>query len=101
MVAQELVGYSDPHRLAKLYYWHRESRSSNAEVDFVIMHDGDIMPVEVKSSKKGSMKSIQMFLDSHPNTKLCLKISEGGFARHNHLIEIPLYALDGFIADKT
>ena len=73
LVAQEILAYSDYHKTCKLYYWHREAKSSNAEVDFVVMKEGEIIPVEVKSSHKGSMKSIQIFLESHANTPYALK----------------------------
>lgn len=99
LVAQEMMAYSDYHKTCKLYYWHREQRSSNAEVDFVILHQGKIIPVEVKSKTSGRMKSLQLFLDSHTNSTFGLKISEGKFASHNNLIEIPIYALEGWLAN--
>lgn len=101
-VAQEIIAYSDFHKEPHLYYWHREAKNSNAEVDFVIAKNGNIIPVEVKSSQKGSMKSLQLFLESHPHSKYGLKISEGFFAKQKNLIEIPLYGLEGWFArDST
>ena len=32
-VAQELMAYQDPYVANSLYYWAREARNSNAEVD--------------------------------------------------------------------
>lgn len=93
LVAQEMIAYSDFHKGHQLYYWHREEKNSNAEVDFVVMKAGEIVPIEVKSSLKGSMKSLQMFLDSHPNSNYGLKISEGPFSKQTYLVEIPLYGL--------
>lgn len=98
-VAQEMLAYSDFHKKHNLYYWHREAKSSNAEVDFVIMKGGNIVPVEVKSSHKGRMKSMDLFFESHSNSNLGLKISEGQFAKHGKLQEIPLYALESWFAD--
>lgn len=95
-VAQEILAYSDFHKRASLYYWHREAKSSNATVDFVISKNGDIIPVEVKSAAKGRMKSMHLFLESHPNSSFGLKISTGGFAKHNNLVEIPLYGMEGW-----
>ena len=34
--AQELTAYSNPREENYLHYWHREAKSSNAEIDFVI-----------------------------------------------------------------
>jgi predicted AAA+ superfamily ATPase len=97
LVAQEMLAYSDFHKASHLYYWHREAKSSNAEVDFVVMKGGDIVPVEVKSSIKGSMKSLNMFLECHANSSYGLKISEGQFSKHDNLVEIPLYALESWL----
>lgn len=99
-VAQEILAYSEFHKQAKLYYWHREAKNSNAEVDFIILKNGEIIPVEVKSAKKGSMKSLHLFLESHPNSTLGLKILSGSFAKHNMLVEIPLYAIEGWLCAK-
>lgn len=95
-VAQEIVAYSDFHKQARLYYWHREAKNSTAEVDFIILKNGAIIPVEVKSTHKGSMKSLHLFLESHPNSKFGLKISTMPFSQHENLIEIPLYALESW-----
>ncbi len=100
LVAQELIAYSDFHKEYELYYWHREAKNSNAEIDFVVMKEGEIVPVEVKSSQKGSMKSLKIFLDSHPNSKYGLKISEGSFLKQDKLVEIPLYALESWFVNK-
>lgn len=95
-VAQEMLAYAAPNKKATLHYWHREAKSSNAEVDFIAIKDGQIIPVEVKSAHKGSMKSLQLFLESHPETKYGLKISMGNFAKQEHLIEIPLFAIESW-----
>jgi predicted AAA+ superfamily ATPase len=97
-VAQEILAYSDFHKRAKLYYWHREAKSSNAEVDFILLKKGEIIPAEVKSTHKGHMKSLHLFLESHPNSKMGLKLSMGSFAQHDNLVEIPLYALESWLA---
>lgn len=61
-VAQHLA-YSDEGKTAPhLHYWLRESKSQNAEVDFLIDHNKTILPIEVKSGKSGSLKSLQHFV---------------------------------------
>lgn len=97
-VAQEMLAYANFHKQAKLFYWHREAKSSNAEIDFVIQKNGEIIPIEVKSSHKGGMKSLGLFLESHPNSKFALKISMGQFSQHDNIIEIPLYALESYFS---
>jgi uncharacterized protein len=100
-VAQEFMAYADFHKQAKLHYWHRENKSSRAKIDFVTMKEGCIIPVEVKSAQTSRMQSMQLFLDSHKNTRIGLKISEGPFAHQPHLTEIPFYGLEGWCTEKT
>ncbi len=45
-----------------LNYWIRQAKTSNAEVDYVISHGPLIIPIEVKSGKSGSLKSLQQFV---------------------------------------
>jgi len=45
-----------------LCYWLREQKISNAEVDYVISCGNLIIPVEVKSGKSGTLKSLQQFI---------------------------------------
>jgi hypothetical protein len=93
LVAQELIAYSNPSQRGELYYWHNESIASNAEVDFVTIHKKNILPIEVKSKIKGGMKSLNIFLNKHPNSPYGIKISEGMFSKHDNLLEIPLYGV--------
>jgi len=97
-VAQEFVAYSDFRKRAALYYWHREAKSSNAEVDFIVLKKELVVPVEVKATTKGSMKSMQSYFDSHLDCKGGLKISEANFSHQKHLQEIPLYGIEGWLA---
>ncbi|MBA4368556.1 MAG: AAA+ family ATPase [Desulfobacterium sp.] len=55
-----------------LCYWLREGRSSNAEVDYVFSHGNLVLPVEVKSGKEGSLKSLQQFV-LNKKTKLAVR----------------------------
>lgn len=61
-VAQELVSNSDFYKDEKLYYWLRENKSSNAEIDFLYQKENSIYPIEVKAGKTGSMKSLHVFM---------------------------------------
>ena len=46
----------------ELNYWLREGRSSNAELDYVIALNGQIIPIEVKAGATGSLKSLHQFM---------------------------------------
>lgn len=45
-----------------LFYWLREQKTSSAEIDYVIQDAGKVIPVEVKSGKSGSLKSLHLFM---------------------------------------
>lgn len=100
-VAQELMAYAPYNIKANLYYWHREAKSSNAEVDFITIKNGHIVPIEVKSKRKGRMNSMQLFLQSHAGSKYGLKISEGLFAKHDLYQEIPLYGIEAWLLNSS
>ena len=65
MTGTELLSYLSPKKSHCLYYWHRETRGSNAEVDYLIEVNNKIIPIEVKSGTKGTMQSLRIFLNSH------------------------------------
>ncbi len=44
-------------------FWVREDSQSNAEVDFIIQRQGRLIPVEVKSGKTGTLRSLHSWLD--------------------------------------
>lgn len=61
-VAQELLASRPAFMTPSLFYWSREEKSSNAEIDFIVQHKNRIYPVEVKSGTTGSMKSMHVYL---------------------------------------
>ena len=63
-VGQHLL-YSQPCFVRpELFFWMREKRSSNAEVDYVISMGTKIIPIEVKAGRTGTLKSLQVFLNA-------------------------------------
>jgi predicted AAA+ superfamily ATPase len=99
-IAQELIAYSSVKDKAELYYWHRESKSSNAEVDFVVIKNQQIVPIEVKAGATGHLRSMHSFLNEHKNSSYGLKISENAFSEHGNLVEIPLYGIEAWLKRK-
>ncbi len=61
-VGQELLASHEFYEDAKLYYWLREAKNTNAEVDFLFQMNNSIYPVEVKAGKTGTLKSLQLYL---------------------------------------
>lgn len=72
-VGQELLANGNPTAPDALYYWTREEKSSSAEVDFLIVQDGRVIPLEVKSGSLGSLKSMHLFLKTYGGSGLCLR----------------------------
>ena len=96
-VAQEYLAYLPNHIQSSLYYWHREQRTSNAEIDFVFVVNDKILPVEVKSGAKGRLKILHLFLETHPQCAQGLKISEQLEGSPTDLIRsVPLYKISSF-----
>jgi hypothetical protein len=105
-VAQELA-WLDHHK-PQLTYWQREGRSNNAEVDFTLSIGSVIFPIEVKSGKSGSLKSIQQFVlkkgsatairfdtnqASLQRVTQKVKTSDGSEEVTFELVSLPLYAV--------
>ena len=61
-VGQELRSIGPAFEEHPLFYWHREEKNANAEVDYLWAHEGHIVPVEVRAGTSGSLKSLQVFL---------------------------------------
>jgi hypothetical protein len=61
-VGQELRSLGPAFEERTLYYWHREAKNANAEVDYLWAHQDRVVPVEVRAGTSGSLKSLQVFL---------------------------------------
>lgn len=61
-IGQELLNLSESYIDPKLYYWSREEKNSNAELDYLFQFKNQIFPIEVKSGKSGTLKSLHVFL---------------------------------------
>jgi hypothetical protein len=58
----ELQKYADCFQRAELYYWQHMSRNGNAEVDYLTVCAGEVLPIEVKAHTRGSMQSLWLFM---------------------------------------
>ena len=73
----EMIKSMDAYAEPSLFYWYRTG--ANAEVDYVIVQHGAVVPVEVKASGKGRMQSLRSFLRSHPNASYGIRVSLENF----------------------
>ncbi len=60
----------------ELYYWMRHEKYSSAEVDYVIQHRTTVIPLEVKSGKSGSLRSLHQFMKKRKGS-LAARICSG------------------------
>ena len=60
--AQHLMYFGGSSVKPQGYYWLRENGKNNAEVDFVIQNGTEIIPIEIKSGKSGSLRSLHRFM---------------------------------------
>ncbi|MCL2801763.1 MAG: AAA family ATPase [Treponema sp.] len=88
----EILKSASCYEQKSLYYWHRENKSSNAEVDFVIQIKNNIIPIEVKSSAKGAMQSMRLFMEEK-SSPYGIRTSLENFGEISDINIIPLYAL--------
>lgn len=96
-VAQELIAYQSHSSKTNLFYWQREAKNSQAEIDFLIGNNGLLIPIEVKSGKNGHLKSLQYYLNTHPQAAYGVKISEHSWAWNGRVLQVPFYAIENWL----
>lgn len=72
----------------ELYYYNFD----RYEIDFLIKIDGDIIPVEVKSGRRTSSKSLKEYIKKY-NPNFSIRISSKNFGFENNIKSVPLYAV--------
>lgn len=105
-IGQELLTIERPYIDSRLFYWIRENKSANAEIDYLFQRNNIIFPVEVKAGKTGSLKSLHIYLkenklktgirfnlDMPSFGKLSAKVRIGNSTENlnYNLISLPLY----------
>lgn len=100
-VGQEMLVYADPFKKQQLYYWHRQAKSSQAEVDYLMQKSNQIIPIEVKSGPGTALKSMRVFLDSHRSTPYGIRFSTHQYSTFETLRSYPLYAVMNVCGSKS
>lgn len=72
------------------YYWKAPKRAY--EIDFIIMREGKIIPIEVKSADNTRSKSLDYYIKRY-QLEYAIKISTKNFGFENGVKSIPLYAV--------
>jgi predicted AAA+ superfamily ATPase len=89
--AEQFVGQQLLANNYQLNYWARDKANSSAEVDFVIQDNGQIIPIEVKSGAKGTLKSMQILLEENIHISKALVFSKAHFGTENKITFLPIY----------
>lgn len=61
-IGQHLLYGGPPYENPVLYYWFREAKGASAEVDYVFTQGQHVVPIEIKSGKTGTLRSLHYFL---------------------------------------
>ena len=99
----ELFHYRTPNIRHSLYYWTRQAKNAQAEVDYISSYRQAVLPIEVKAGVQGGMKSLWIFMREKQLTKAvrCSLENFGAFdyedhqdgGAKRHVLICPLYAV--------
>jgi predicted AAA+ superfamily ATPase len=106
VVGQHLLHARPCWEEPELFYWAREKPTSAAEIDYVIVRSGRIVPVEVKAGKTGRLRSLWQYVaekDAHlalrfnadkPSVMEVTDTMHDGARISYRLLSLPLYLID-------
>ncbi|MDZ7934939.1 MAG: ATP-binding protein [Emticicia sp.] len=77
----------------QVFYW--TASNATAEIDFIIQHQSEAIPIEVKAEENLKSKSLKVFVEKFQNTN-AIRTSMSQYRKENWLTNIPLYAI-GFV----
>lgn len=70
-VSEQMVGQTllamNTGKNATPNYWYREQKGATSEVDYLIVINDRLVPMEVKSGKTGTLRSLHIFMDESRN----------------------------------
>lgn len=96
-----MPAYSPP----SLYYWQRSKKNADAEIDYIIQHENQVIPIEVKAGTAGTLKSLHQFMKEKkkplavrinsglPNLSLVHVKDSSGASIDYTLLSLPFYLL--------
>ncbi len=75
-----------------LYYWARDAKNSSAEIDYLLSHDGNFYPIEVKDGPSGKLRSLHLYRERYnPLYSLVFHAGQMGVLDDKKIIFLPLY----------
>lgn len=88
VLTENYVAIEFKEKFKELYYYTFEKY----EIDFLIKLNGNIIPVEVKSGRRNTSKSLNEYIKKY-NPKYSIRISSKNFGMENNIKSVPLYAV--------
>lgn len=89
MTEQYLLQQMKSHGIKSVYYHNNDS--SRLEIDFLIQHEGAVLPIEVKAEKNVRANSLSLLLQKNTDLK-AIRYSMLPYIEQGQLTNIPLYA---------
>lgn len=102
-IAEQVVGQllrltAAPNEVPVGFFWKREERGSEAELDFVVADGARVLPIEVKAGSSGTLKSLHALMAAR-KWKRALRFFDGPpvvqdlelKAARYQLLSLPLY----------
>jgi uncharacterized protein len=89
-VGQEFLASSSVHTRSILYYWCSMKYHSDAEIDYVTEFKNKVVPIEVKSGTRGTLKSLTEY-EKQFKPGLSIVFSERNIEKMENTIFLPLY----------
>lgn len=99
IVGQQLLGnHIVPQN--QLLFWVREKAQSSSEIDYVLPNGNQLIPIEIKSGKSGTLRSLHTFIDLSSENHFAIRLYNGKFSRQKitsmggkpfELLNLPYY----------
>lgn len=89
-VMSQLVAVCD----TSIFYYCNDSK---LEIDFLIQHGNNIVPIEAKAEENLRSKSLSTFVISHPEME-GLRFSMSDYREQGWMKNVPLYAIIGYLS---
>jgi hypothetical protein len=87
-IGQEMISSAN----SQLYYWSRDAKSSNAEVDYLVSKKNEIYPIEVKDGPAGKLRSLHLYRTQYsPKKSFVFHSGNAGILEDENITFLPLY----------
>lgn len=92
-IGQQLLSIQPVYDQAMLFYWQRDKKGSQAEIDYLIAHKEQIIPLEVKAGSTGRLRSLQNFIQEK-KVPYGIQLSAKPLQKQDKILTIPAYMVN-------